>query len=368
MTSTIGRSKTTAFSLEKAARLPVGFAQVREDPNLDLLVSNKLGQSLDICMVASGGCTAAVLATQKYVKSLHLVDPSCAQLSLTKLKLHLLENHSTAERMSLLGHKFIEPERRLAKTAQIARQIEIEPAALCTNELLAELGLDFCGRYEMLFAAFRDKLRPDQSSLDSLLDMTNPLEQSAFLEKSGLDQGFAAAFQEVFSLENLIALFGKKATANPLRPFADHFQDRLAHCLSVMPARDNPFVQSMLAGQYEARSFPDWLALPQGGLRARVEYRLCSMLEALKDRPRQFDFVHLSNILDWLSPEAAADTLETAYQSLKPAGMVFIRQLNSNLDIANLHDGFYWRVAAAKWQAKDRSFFYRNLAIGQKRL
>ena len=33
------------------------------------------------------------------------------------------------------------------------------------------------------------------------------------------------------------------------------------------------------------------------------------MAEALKSSPNSFDFVHLSNILDWLSPEEARATL-----------------------------------------------------------
>jgi predicted SAM-dependent methyltransferase len=40
------------------------------------------------------------------------------------------------------------------------------------------------------------------------------------------------------------------------------------------------------------------------------------------------DFVHLSNILDWLTPEEAIETLSAAYRSLRRGGLVLIRQLN----------------------------------------
>jgi len=45
-------------------------------------------------MVASGGCTAAVLATMPNVAAIHLVDANPAQLALARLKLRLLERRS----------------------------------------------------------------------------------------------------------------------------------------------------------------------------------------------------------------------------------------------------------------------------------
>ena len=50
-------------------------------------------------------------------------------------------------------------------------------------------------------------------------------------------------------------------------------------------------------------------------------------------RTGSYDFVHLSNILDWLSPEEARATLDVAHAALRPGGWVLIRQLNSTLDI-----------------------------------
>ena len=49
--------------------------------------------------------------------------------------------------------------------------------------------------------------------------------------------------------------------------------------------------------------------------------------------------IHLSNILDWLTPEAAAGPRGTGRPALKPGGWVFIRQLNSTLDIPTAGPG-----------------------------
>ena len=83
--------KTTAPApwVFEMARRPVAFAQVREDAALDQWVVNQLRDGAEILMVASGGCTAAALATPK-LSRLHLVDPNPAQLALARLKFRLL--------------------------------------------------------------------------------------------------------------------------------------------------------------------------------------------------------------------------------------------------------------------------------------
>ena len=92
------------------------------------------------------------------------------------------------------------------------------------------------------------------------------------------------------------------------------------------------------------------------------------MTETLEGHREEFDFVQLSNILDWLSPENAARNLELAWQSLRSGGWIFIRQLNSSLDIPALCDRFEWHTKQAKaMHATDRSFFYRKLHVGRKR-
>ena len=78
--------------LTQAAALPVAFAQVREDPLLDETLVAQAGHKARICMVASGGCTAAALATLPSVELLHCVDPNPAQLALARVKLALLRD------------------------------------------------------------------------------------------------------------------------------------------------------------------------------------------------------------------------------------------------------------------------------------
>src|SRR5262245_49421848 len=89
----------------EAAPLPVAFAQVREDPLLDLWVVEQLPANASVIQIASGGCTAAFLAAKaNNVARIHLVDPNPAQIALARLKLRLIQTSDPAERLSLLGH------------------------------------------------------------------------------------------------------------------------------------------------------------------------------------------------------------------------------------------------------------------------
>jgi len=85
-------------------KLPLAFAQVREDALLDLAVVETFERPPRVAMVASGGCTAAALAGCGMVESLHLVDPNPAQLTLSRLKLGLLVAAEPRLRFALLGH------------------------------------------------------------------------------------------------------------------------------------------------------------------------------------------------------------------------------------------------------------------------
>src|SRR5690242_762237 len=88
----------------EAAKLPVAFAQVREDPLLDDWIVSQLNPKARIIMIASGGCTLAFLAARGRAGRIDVVDPNPAQIALARLKIHLLQNVDRADRLALLGH------------------------------------------------------------------------------------------------------------------------------------------------------------------------------------------------------------------------------------------------------------------------
>jgi S-adenosylmethionine-diacylglycerol 3-amino-3-carboxypropyl transferase len=309
-------------------------------------------------MVASGGCTAAALAGSGLVESLHLVDPNPAQLALSRLKLGLLTAAEPRLRFALLGHAPMPAADRKQRLLGWLDRFELDAGKLGPIEMLARTGPDYAGRYEHVFLALRAALERTQPELETLLRLSHP----------ALGPALDAALAEVMALPNLVRLFGEEATRNPVMSFDRHFAERARWALASLPAADNPYLWQMLLARYPAGAGAPWLLVESPRSMPPVTWECDLMQAALEPRCEEFDFVHLSNILDWLTPERAAETLERSWKALRRGGCVLVRQLNSSLDIRALGSGFEWQVDAARaLHERDRSFFYRALHWGLKR-
>jgi S-adenosylmethionine-diacylglycerol 3-amino-3-carboxypropyl transferase len=355
--------------VQEASALPVAFAQVREDPRVDEEVLRRAGPGARVMMVASGGCTAAWLATLPGVASLHLVDPNPAQLGLTRLKLRLLANCDPGERAALLGHAAMEAKERRFRLGAEWRALDLPADVLGPADFVAAVGPDHAGRYERVFAALREQLAPHSQELFLTLRLDDTAAQSARVAPDApLGIALDRALDDAMAHPNLVRLFGEGATRNPVEPFSRHFARRIRHVMATLPANSNPFLWQMLLGSYPPNVAAPWLSAPVPPRMPAIEYVHATMDDALSRSSGTFDFVHLSNILDWLSPESARTTLERARNALRPGGLVLVRQLNSSLDIPSLGPGFDWlRDDGDAMLAQDRSFFYRAIHAGRRR-
>ena len=355
--------------LERASGLPVAFAQVREDALLDVDVARSAGDSAKVAIVASGGCTAALLASTAGVAHVHFVDPNPAQLALTRLKLRLLETSAPDERSALLGHASMAPADRAARLTEELGALDLPPIVLGPVSVVARIGPDHAGRFEFLFAALRRALHGCVEPLEDLLSLRDPVRQAERVTpQSTLGQCIDEALDDVMRMPNLIRLFGESAVRNRAAPFSRHFAARLRHVLTTLPANDNPYLWQVLKGCYPPESTSPWLARPCPARLPSIGWDCGTMADTLAASPAAFDFVHLSNILDWLDPDEARTTLDLARLALRPGGWMLVRQLNSTLDIEGLGDGFEWHASrAGRLHQADRSFFYRALHLGRRR-
>jgi S-adenosylmethionine-diacylglycerol 3-amino-3-carboxypropyl transferase len=340
-----------------ARELPIAFAQVREDALLDLAAARSFERPPRVAMVASGGCTAAALAGSSSVESLHLVDPNPAQLALSRLKLELLVASEPRARFAILGHAPMPAPQRKQELIEWFDRIGLDAATLGPIEMLARIGPDYAGRYEQVFLALCAELKRTQPDLEERLRRSLP----------PIGDVLDAALAEVMALRNLVRLFGEEATRNPVMSFDRHFAERVRWALAALPAGNNPYLWQALLGRYPAGGGVPWLFLERPESMPIVTSECGLMHEALEPRRNEFDFVHLSNILDWLAPERAAEMLETAWRALRRGGCVLVRQLNSSLDVRAL-GSFEWDVEGSRaMHERDRSFFYRALHLGFKR-
>jgi S-adenosylmethionine-diacylglycerol 3-amino-3-carboxypropyl transferase len=355
--------------VSEAARLPVAFAQVREDPLLDAWVVERLGPHARVIMIASGGCTLAYLVACSRLAHVDVVDPNPAQLALARLKLYLLQTCDGTGRLALLGHACMPAAEREERLRKALQAIGVPADAMGPPRVWAEEGPDHAGRYERLFGQLREELEPHAAALAQLLSLRDPAEQARRVDpRAPLGRALDEAFDRAMALPILVHLFGEGATRNRVEPFARHFARRTRHVLATLPAGDNPYLWQILAGRYPPGAAAPWLTAPAPDRLQDITWHTGAMTEALRRAPGTYDFVHLSNILDWLSPDEARATLDLAHAGLRPGGWTLVRQLNSTLDVPVLGTGFAWHTKEAEaLHARDRSFFYRALHLGRKR-
>ncbi len=342
----------------RAASLPLAFAQVREDPRLDLELARRVPAGGTVVMIASGGETAACL--RRLPLRLVAVDMNPAQLALARVKWELAGNVPADDAAALLGHLPMATGERRRRMKGLLDQLGMDEDVFGPPDWIAERGVDHGGRYEVCFAELRARLEPWRGELEAMLNSEDPL----------MDFGggwLNEAFAEVMSLENLVRLFGQEATQNPRRSFSDHFAARTREVIGRMSPRTNPFLWQILAGCFPPGRRYDWLEDDRPVI-AEVEWRQGKMDAVLDSMAAgSADLVHLSNILDWLSPGEAEATLRSARRVLKPGGQVILRQLNSTLEIESLDAGIAWDVELGKvMEARDRSYFYPRIHVGSR--
>ncbi|HAL72171.1 MAG TPA: DUF3419 domain-containing protein, partial [Verrucomicrobiales bacterium] len=132
-------------------------------------------------------------------------------------------------------------------------------------------------------------------------------------------------------------------------------------------AATNPFLHQMYGGRF-APGWPyDWLK-STAPLQAEIVWHQGRMLDVLASLPAaSADLVHLSNILDWLSPAQAEQTLTAAARVMKSGARLILRQLNSTLEMEILAEGIRWDVAQGEaMEKRDRSFFYPRILVGTR--
>lgn len=348
----------------KAASLPLAFAQVREDPRLDLELANTLPPGATVVMIASGGDTAVCLG--RLPLRLHLVDMNPAQLALSRVKWQLAGQGDRALAAALLGHLPMQADERWEILNGMLGGLGLPSNALGPKDLVAAVGPDHAGRYEFTFAELRSRLAPWASLLDAALSSDVPITHP---DDSALGEAMDSAFAEVMKLENLVCLFGEDATRNPRLPFSEHFASRTREAFRRMAPRSNPFLWQILAGRFHS-GFPyDWLGdAVMSPLKAHPTWHCGKMDEVLESFPNESaDMIHLSNILDWLSLADAHTMLTKVERVLKPGGRVIVRQLNSTLEIPVIECGLIWDLELGRaMERRDRSYFYPQILIGRK--
>lgn len=321
--------------------LPVQFANVREDPEVEAALL--LPTDRKVLMIASAGCTALALAPRFPDCRFHLLDPNPAQLKLVKDKVAALE--------------------------ALAPEAEPERTVFNIGDPSAE-GLGGRGNFEALFRAFGgflDELVLSRS--DRIRGFHDASARGSALPYAGSMAGhrfWPVAFDLFFSDSILNTMFGPAATQHAAGSYARYFQAAIERGMNREDAGKNPWLAQVLLGCFLPQALAPWIARPvppESGQLTLIE----GTLDAVADLG-DFDLVQLSNILDWMAPDEGQALCSRLATEMKPGARLLIRQLNSDADLgAWLGDAFAFdEPTASRLLAADRSLFYSRLCIATR--
>jgi len=316
------------------SRNPLQFAVVREDPAVEKAVVEEFGCE-KLLLIGSGGCTALALRGWFPDAALTLVDPNVAQLRHIETKLRVLAAPGG-------------PERDAAFNIGTA-----EPAAL--HE---------CGNFESLFRLFRQ-------TLDLFILPQVEWEERLEAGARDWDDVFAhpywpVAFDLAFGDSLLTEMFGPEAVQHaPRGSYPGYFRERLEAALQAPDLATNPYVHHVFLGKYlhNPEAWPAFLREPPRDL---DPFDCHAVGLADVEDFGAFDFVHISNVLDWMDAGSCHNLAHRLARELAPGACVLWRQLNDPRDLVGLFAPTFRFDGArdARLLALERAAFYDQVHLG----
>lgn len=326
----------TTAPVEAAQAAPrVKFAIVREDPLTELALVDRYGARRVLC-VASGGCTALEIASQRPGVEVVAYDFNPAQLA------HIEQ-----------------------KAEAIARG---DRAALNVGAPGAE-GINDRGDFERLFRIWREafhQLVAPPSDVARFFDVATSAPEREALRRAWVSSPYwPTLFGMAFHHPLLDVMFGPAATqhAEP-GSYPRYFRAVFERGLARLDAPRNPFMQHIFLGFFaegdahahlRAAEAPK-LVLVRGGI---------PEIEDLGS----YDLIHLSNIFDWSDDALVEQWSAAIVAQAKPGCVVTWRQLNNGRNLRAFFEptfAFDAALGQALWEA-DRSLFYNRIDVGVRR-
>lgn len=313
---------------------PIMFAQVREDPLVELAVLDKIDKQARILIVGSGGCTLFSLLGPK-IGEIDVVDMNPGQIHLIQLKLELMKHFSSSYLLELFeGTK---DENFVENVYQLIRDnLNVECANFWDQNLdLFKMGLTQCGVFEELFRE---------------------------LVQSGFD------FEQVFSTDHLIELFGPDAVLNSNKClFSEHFRQVWNRYQQDNFVEGNYFHHQIAYDSYPNIRLPIYfrnLAPIRGNIN-KVGFYNSSFIELLDSSDEEnYDLINSSNLTDWMDPIGLDVFIKKLYTRVKKGGYVVMRRLNGDYSL-ELRVAKVFNIIK-QGIPEDRSYFYSEVVVGQK--
>jgi S-adenosylmethionine-diacylglycerol 3-amino-3-carboxypropyl transferase len=352
------------------------FAQVREDPRLEI---DALGPLTDatVVVVTSGGCTALSLLAAG-AGEVTAVDLNATQNHLVELKAAALRCLTTPEIMSFFGVARGTPQRR-ARTYDTIRLLLSPRAVEYWDAHLTTLGRGAlaCGVSERFIAAVVKAVKlfvHGPRRIERLLALQSLDEQREFFAREWNTRRWKLLFPLLINRWTFSRVLEPEFFQEVENPsFAAHFRRLLEHALCDIPVRSNYFLHQMLTGSYPnrvrdgvppyldptgrevLRSRLDSLQLVDGGYAEYLTTCESSTVDALA----------ISNICEWLDRDSIDSLFEQVVRVAKPGARFCFRNFVGHTTIPERFQHLVVEDVAASRAAilRDRSCMQSRIAI-----
>jgi len=339
------------------------FAQVREDPSLEL---EAFKGHLDgpIAVVSSAGCTALSLLAAG-ATGIVAVDLNRTQNHLVELKAAALAH---AEPTAFLGAAPMAPQARLHVYHQI-RHTLTPPARNFwdSHPRLLARGVLHAGVTERLMRLIATGLRlvHPRRRVRRLLTLKTLAEQRDFYLRQWDNRRWRLLFRLLCNRLVLRRAYDERFFMNVENPsYAKHFQYVAAHTLTELAVGDNYFLHQLLTGHYPSHTRPPYLAHPvtPHGLTV-VDGAFTDYLRTQPDRCMA-GFA-LSNICEWLSPAQIDELFTEIVRTARPGARLVLRNFVGWTEVpSRFRDTVREdRARGEQLMRRDRSLCQRRIAV-----
>ncbi|HVF40837.1 MAG TPA: DUF3419 family protein [Gemmatimonadaceae bacterium] len=338
------RYRVRRRSLESAQSGKLYFAQVREDPLLEI-DALAAGSDDTVVIVGSGGCTALSLLAAGAGRVV-AVDLNATQTNVIELKAAAVASLDLTGAASFLGAFPMERAERRAIYSTL--RTFMSPTATSywnANAGMIEKGVMGAGvseRFITALAAIVRNLVHSRERIDRLLACKTLAEQRCLYDREWNNRRWRALFSMLMNRRSFSRTYDPGFFANVENPsFSRHFQRLLEHALCDVPVSTNYFLHHMLNGTYPAATpggLPPYLdrtanqAIETGlsGLEL-VDGAFQEYLSLCGDS--SVDAIAMSNICEWLPPGEVDGLFAEVIRVARPGARVCFRNFVGHTEV-----------------------------------
>lgn len=305
------RCRVERISVPGAKMGPLVFAQVREDPQVELAALHP-GSDDRAVVISSGGCTALSLVAAG-AGEVHAVDLNPAQNHLVELKMAAVTSLDRAAAIAFLGGTPVPAHERLAQYADLRSMLTPDSRAYWDRRARdIGRGVIEAGGSERFIRLVRWVIRHVVHSPDRiarLLACRSLDEQRRLFASEWNNRRWRWLFALLLNRFVMSRAYDPRFFAHVgRRNFAEHFLRLADHAIANVPVGDNYFLHQMLGGRYpveHADGVPSYLgeqafatvAARQGVLRL-IDGGITDYLRTLP--ASSVNAFALSNVCEWL--------------------------------------------------------------------